>query len=200
MAPPSIETSTPPTTPPPVSAAVPDSNGVPGCTVSPEAGEVMVETGGVVSVDADAGSNPACSVTGWTPMSANRFTVACCMLGSVVRVRRCNRRRAGRIQSPGPLHRPGAKYQGAAGRPVQSQVMSRRAGAVEAAIVEQVVGRSGCRWRSRGGTGRRDGSHCPRPRPIRSPSAAEQGPGLPGGWLATAVLRQKRILPSAAGI
>ena len=55
----------------------------PGSRLAPEAGEVMVDTGGVVSAEADAASNPACSVAGWTPMSANRFTVACCMFGSV---------------------------------------------------------------------------------------------------------------------
>ena len=39
--------------------------------------------GGVVSVDAVAGRNPAIRVTGCTPMSANRLTVACCMFASV---------------------------------------------------------------------------------------------------------------------
>ena len=61
-------------------------------------------------------------------MSASRFTVACCMLGSgsgksvgittVVVVRR---------QAPRPLDRAGAEDQGAAAGPVQGQAVSRRA-------------------------------------------------------------------------
>ena len=39
----------------------------------------MVEVGGVVSVEAVAGTKPGLERAGWTPMSANRLTVACCM-------------------------------------------------------------------------------------------------------------------------
>jgi hypothetical protein len=83
VAPPSSETSTPPTTPPPASLAVPLTvTGLPPCRFAPAAGEVMVEVGGVWSVEAVAGVKPVCNVAGWTPMSANKLTVACCMLGS----------------------------------------------------------------------------------------------------------------------
>src|SRR6266566_2475182 len=57
---------------------------VPAWIAAPFAGDVMVDVGGVVSVVSAAGSNPGCSVTGWTPMSANRFTVACCILRSAL--------------------------------------------------------------------------------------------------------------------
>ena len=50
--------------------------GTPGATDAPCAGEVMLDDGATWSVDAEAGTSPACSVTGCTPMSANRFTVA----------------------------------------------------------------------------------------------------------------------------
>src|SRR5262249_29964746 len=74
--PPSIETSTPASTPPPASAAVPARVlGVP--TISPLGG-VMAEAGGVVSVDAVAVTRPACRLPGWQPISAKRLTVACC--------------------------------------------------------------------------------------------------------------------------
>ena len=43
--------------------------------------DVMADVGAVVSVDAVAAVKPDISVTGWTlPMSASRFTVACCMI------------------------------------------------------------------------------------------------------------------------
>src|SRR5262249_58810861 len=74
--PPSTETSTPPTTPPPVSAAVPMiATGVP--TVAP-VGPVMNEAGAVVSEEAVAATRPGCKLPGWLPISAKRFTVACC--------------------------------------------------------------------------------------------------------------------------
>jgi hypothetical protein len=83
VAPPSADTSTPPTCPP-TSLAVPvTATCVPSTGCAPAAGEVMLAVGGVVSADAVAGCNPAIRVAGCTPMSANRFTVACCMLGSV---------------------------------------------------------------------------------------------------------------------
>ena len=48
-----METSTPATTPPPLSVAVPVIvTVVPSATVAPAAGEVIVEVGAVVSVDA----------------------------------------------------------------------------------------------------------------------------------------------------
>ena len=53
--------------------------GVKAETVAPSAGEMTSETGAVTSADAEAGTSPACSVAGCTPMSAKRFTVACCM-------------------------------------------------------------------------------------------------------------------------
>ncbi len=82
MLPPSTETSTPPTTPP-LSVAVPVTvTAVFAATLLPADGDVMVDTGGVVSVDAVAGSRPGCSVVGCAFMSARMFTVACCMFAS----------------------------------------------------------------------------------------------------------------------
>src|SRR6267378_2739366 len=81
VAPPSMETSTPPTTPPPWSVAVPDMVvGTPAC--NPPDTVLTVVTGGVVSVDFVAGTSPGCNVPGCTPISANRLTVACCMFRS----------------------------------------------------------------------------------------------------------------------
>ena len=66
--------------PPPVSAAVPVIvTGVPTWTTVPAAGEVIVDVGAVVSVEAVAATRPDCSESGCTPMSANRLTVACRM-------------------------------------------------------------------------------------------------------------------------
>src|SRR6185503_10117280 len=82
VAPPSVETSTPVTSPPPESAAVPLMViGVPATIDEPLAGAVIVDPGGARSVDALAGTSPSCtcSVPGCAPMSANRLTVACCM-------------------------------------------------------------------------------------------------------------------------
>ena len=82
--PPLVDTSTPPTIPP-WSAAVPEMvTGVPTTTVCPSVREVMVAVGAVTSVDMVAGTRPGCSEPGCTPMSANRFTVACCIRGSAV--------------------------------------------------------------------------------------------------------------------
>src|SRR3954470_23251227 len=82
VAPPSTETSTPPTTPPPASAAVPEIRTVePAWTVPPGTGSTR-EAGGVRSVEAGAGASGACSVPGCAPMSASRLTVACWMRGS----------------------------------------------------------------------------------------------------------------------
>src|SRR5215831_17757626 len=81
VAPPSTETSTPATTPP-TSVAVPVTvTGVPTCA---PAGGLMPELGGAVSVEAVAGSNPDCRLPGWQPISAKRFTVACCTFKSGV--------------------------------------------------------------------------------------------------------------------
>ena len=81
VVPPSVETSTPPTTPPPVSVAVPDTvTCVPGAIELLAAGEVIVDLGAVASELGVAAVRPVMSVPGWAPMSANRLTVACCML------------------------------------------------------------------------------------------------------------------------
>jgi hypothetical protein len=55
---------------------------VPTVRLEPAAGLMIVELGGVVSVDALARIKPDCRVAGWMPMSAKRFNVACCMFGS----------------------------------------------------------------------------------------------------------------------
>ena len=55
----SVETSTPATTPPPVSAAVPEMVIFPPSPMlDPPAGEVIVEVGAVVSADAVATDSP----------------------------------------------------------------------------------------------------------------------------------------------
>ncbi len=75
VVPPSVDSSTPATRPPPASAAVPETViWVPSATVPGEL--VIAEVGAVLSVDADAAVRPAGNVTGCTPMSANRLTVA----------------------------------------------------------------------------------------------------------------------------
>ena len=57
--PPSVETSTPATTPPPASVAVPVIvTAAPSWRFAPTAGEVIVELGGAVSVDAVAARQP----------------------------------------------------------------------------------------------------------------------------------------------
>src|SRR5689334_21909627 len=77
--PPSVETSTPPTTPL-TSLAVPLMTRLtPAGSEAPFASEVMLTDEPVVSVEADAATSPACNVLGCAPMSASRFTVACRM-------------------------------------------------------------------------------------------------------------------------
>ena len=79
VAPPSNETSTPATRPP-ESVAVPAIvTGWPVWTVVPVAGLVIVAVGRTVSVLAVANVSPDWMVPGCAPMSAKRFTVACCM-------------------------------------------------------------------------------------------------------------------------
>ena len=81
VVPPSVETSTPATTPP-TSLAVPEIVVLaPSWRLAPFAGEAMLAVGFVVSVDFVAVLRPSAgsSANGWTPMSANRLTVACCM-------------------------------------------------------------------------------------------------------------------------
>src|SRR5262249_10879941 len=79
----SVETSTPPMTPPPASLAVPVMVTVEfDCTLACAEGEAITDEGGAASVEADAGVNAAMRVLGCTPISANRFTVACCMRSS----------------------------------------------------------------------------------------------------------------------
>src|SRR6185312_949719 len=82
LAPPSVETSTPATVPP-TSLAVPlIVTDAPSATLPPGAGEVIADDGAVVSVDAVAIWIPEIGVAGCAPMSANRLTVACCMVTS----------------------------------------------------------------------------------------------------------------------
>ena len=81
--PPSVEYSTPATTPPPVSEAVPVTvTRVPFGWVDPAAGVAMLTVGPVVSVDLVVATRPDIKVVGWALMSANRLTSACCMRGS----------------------------------------------------------------------------------------------------------------------
>jgi hypothetical protein len=83
VVPPSVETSTPATTPPPVSAAVPRSvTRSPSPTVA--GGSVIAAAGAVLSADGEAATSPGCSVAACAPMSANRLTVAWRMVPSAV--------------------------------------------------------------------------------------------------------------------
>src|SRR5262249_6357899 len=50
--------------------------------VAPWAGDVLGEVGGGVSADAVSGVSPDINVAGCAPISASRFTVACCMVES----------------------------------------------------------------------------------------------------------------------
>src|SRR5919106_1858821 len=82
VVPPSVETSTPPTTPPPVSLAVPVTvTWLPGATVLFAAGAVIAEVGAVASDDGVAPVRSLCNVAGCAFMSASRFAVACCRRG-----------------------------------------------------------------------------------------------------------------------
>ncbi len=79
-----MDTSTAPTTPP-TSLAVPEIvTGWPVGTVAPAPrARDGRPVGAVVSVDAVAGAQTRHATwRGWTPMSANRFTVACCIRAS----------------------------------------------------------------------------------------------------------------------
>ena len=79
----SVETSTPATTPPPLSVALPVIVVLaPSCRFAPAVGEMIVELGAVVSEDGVAATSPLDNVFGWAPMSASRLTVACCIFGS----------------------------------------------------------------------------------------------------------------------
>src|SRR5438045_3271877 len=83
VAPPSTDTSTPPTTPPPVSDAVPAIVTIdPDITLAAADGDVIVEVGAVKSVLACATTSGPCSVAGCTPMSPSRLIVAWRVFGS----------------------------------------------------------------------------------------------------------------------
>ena len=69
VCPPSVETSTPATTPPPESVAEPVIvTALPSAIVLPDVGLEIVDVGGVVSVDAVAATSPDSSVAGWAPI------------------------------------------------------------------------------------------------------------------------------------
>ena len=76
--PPSVDTSTPTTTPPPVSDADPLMvTALPEMNEAPAAGLAMTVVGPVVSLEAVAGVRPDWRLPGCEPMSASRFTIAC---------------------------------------------------------------------------------------------------------------------------
>src|SRR5437660_7126852 len=80
VVPPSVETSTPATTPPPESVAEPVIVSLlPSASEAPLVGEVIADVGGVASLDCVAAVRPDCRVEGCAPMSASKLTVACCM-------------------------------------------------------------------------------------------------------------------------
>src|SRR6185436_11353078 len=89
VVPPSTDSSTPATMPPPLSVAVPVmTTRSPLPTLLPPAGEPTVATGAMRSEDLPMatsgfdGSAPACSDAGCAPISANRLIVACCIAWS----------------------------------------------------------------------------------------------------------------------
>src|SRR3954452_10038871 len=68
VAPPSVDTSTPPTTPPPVSAAVPEIvTREPSVIVAPPTGDEIDDVGAVVSTDLVATVTSGWGVEGCTP-------------------------------------------------------------------------------------------------------------------------------------
>ena len=91
--------------------------------MSPSFGDVIADVGALVSVDAVAAVRPACSVAGCTPMSANRFTVACCIAESGVGAAAI----VGSVETPRPLDRARVEDQRAARRAVQRHRVRRRA-------------------------------------------------------------------------
>src|SRR5438067_2869986 len=83
VVPPSVDTSMPPTTPPPESLAVPVIvTATFACRLAPADGAVMTEVGAAISLDADAATRPVCRFAGCALRSAKRLTVACCILTS----------------------------------------------------------------------------------------------------------------------
>src|SRR5580765_1230686 len=80
VAPPSTDTSTPRTLPPPTSAALPVIVVVaPAGTEPPSSGKPIDDVGALASPDAAAATSPDWSEPACAPISASRFTVACCI-------------------------------------------------------------------------------------------------------------------------
>ena len=78
--PPLVDTSTPATTPPPESVAVPlIVTLLPFAMVAPAEGEVIAEVGGAVSEGAVPATRPDINVVGCALIMASRLTVACCI-------------------------------------------------------------------------------------------------------------------------
>ena len=119
--------------------------------------------------------SPSCSVRGCTPMSANRFTVACC----IVRLA-CSLPRSWLLSRP-QVHctRAGAENERAAGMPVDRQRVVGGPAAVGRAVVLQPLHalRPSCRTAE---SAQRAGSRCRDPRPTRSracrPAARSDAP------------------------
>ncbi len=126
VAPPSVETSTPATTPPPVSAAVPVTvTDAPLATAAPAAGAVIATVGPAVSVDLVAASGPPSGSSAGRPCRRSRLTWACCIRASA------GSAAYGRVvllvEAPGPLDGAGAEDERTAGRAVHREVVGRRA-------------------------------------------------------------------------
>ena len=150
-----------------------DVTAMPAGTVAPFAGDVMPETGGAASADADAGSRPACSVAGWAPMSASRFTVACCMSTLVARRRPV----VVAVEPPGPLDRPRTEHE----RPVRSLVEGRGGASRSPGRTSSRspgAGPAPRRWPSTAARARPAGSRCRGPRPTRSRACRPGRPDL----------------------
>ena len=128
-------------------------------------------------------------------MSANRLTVACCMRASVGVPAAVVRG----VEAPRPLHRAGAEHERAAGVPVQRQLVGGGARSDRSSRSPAAPARWSPSW-STGGSGRPAGAVVEVVVPLVAQRAVGQRrPSCPAARVATLVLRQKRILPSAAG-
>ena len=139
---------------------------------------------------------PACGVAGCAPMSASRFTVACCIRRSA------SRRRRGRESRRGPSSTAPCRRRRRARRSrvaIQRQAVRRHPAAVGRAVVEQLrTGR--CAWCATSVTRPRAGGVVQRLVPLVAQACrrAASRSGRPAGS-ATDVLRQNRSRPNSAG-
>ena len=140
MFPPLTETSTPPTTPPPVSVAVPVMVITLPCTVEPAAGKVIVEAGAEVSVEAVAEYQTRLERPRLYPHIGEQIDH--CLLQTRIRCRHPIEERMIvmlRIQPPRPLRRASPKNQGPTTMTIQGQTMGCRPRAIIRAVVKEIT-------------------------------------------------------------